>query len=101
VTSTARTRGRNRAAGPSPAPVRLLPVATAREATGSAALPVTVPDRGTSVEELLEEPRLGASGLARVLKDCRVARNGRYIRGPSARVRQGDELAIHPPFSGG
>jgi molybdopterin converting factor small subunit len=90
-----------RSTRPRTAPVRILLFAAAREAAGAASLPWAVPPSGTEVGTVLRELGRGAPDLARVLKDCRIARNGRYVRGSAARVRPGDELAIHPPFSGG
>ncbi|MFZ0829987.1 MAG: MoaD/ThiS family protein [Thermoplasmata archaeon] len=81
--------------------VRVVLFATAREAVGVASLDWPVPARGSTVTAVLaglveEHPR-----LAPVLKVARIARNGEYVRGPRARVASGDEIAIHPPYSGG
>lgn len=81
--------------------VRVLLFATAREAVGSPRADVTVPDEGGRVESVLAElvrahPRLGP-----VLAASRLVRNGEYLRGRSGPVAPGDELAIHPPYSGG
>lgn len=81
--------------------VRLLFFATAREAVGAAAIDREVPARGAILQALLssvveEHPRLEP-----VLKVSRVVRNGRYVSGTRTRVRPGDEVAIHPPYSGG
>jgi molybdopterin converting factor small subunit len=36
-----------------------------------------------------------------VLVISRFVRNGEYLPGPVGRLSGGDELAIHPPYSGG
>lgn len=41
-------------------------------------------------------PRLGP-----ILASSRLVRNGDFLHGRSGSVRPGDELAIHPPYSGG
>ena len=39
--------------------------------------------------------------LALVFRHAAFARNGTYLRGLGARLHAGDELAVHPPYSGG
>lgn len=83
------------------ATVRVLLFATAREAVGRKELRLPVAAGGVPVAELLillgsEYPR-----LARVARTCRVVLNGRFIEGRGAVARPGDELALHPPYSGG
>jgi molybdopterin converting factor small subunit len=82
-------------------PVTVLLFATAREAAGRGTLRRPIPREGLALDAFLAEltetyPRLGP-----VLPSCRFGRNGRYLRSRSARLRPGDELAIHPPYSGG
>jgi sulfur-carrier protein len=81
--------------------VRVLFFATAREAVGSASVEREVPADGSTLEAVLssvvdEHPRLEL-----VLKGSRLVRNGRYVSSPQTRVRPGDEIAVHPPYSGG
>ena len=81
--------------------VRILLFAKAREAVGASSLDRSVPVRGSTVAAVLsglvkEHPRLGP-----VLKVSRIVRNGEYLRGSRARVAPGDEIAVHPPYSGG
>ena len=93
-------------AGPWPsqgvgAPLRLLFFATAREAVGRARRERTVSEDGVPLDRLLAElvgefPRLGP-----VLRSSRLVLNGDYLRGHGVRLRGGDELAVHPPYSGG
>jgi molybdopterin converting factor small subunit len=81
--------------------VRVLFFATAREAVGAPAVDREVPATGSTIEAVLtkivkEHPRLEP-----VLKRSRLVRNGRYVGGPRVRVKPGDEIAVHPPYSGG
>ena len=81
--------------------VRVLLFASAREAVGRKELRLPIDAQGTPVGELLirltaEYPRLGS-----VARTCRVVLNGRFIDGNGAVARPGDELALHPPYSGG
>ncbi|MCI4353064.1 MAG: MoaD/ThiS family protein [Thermoplasmata archaeon] len=81
--------------------VRVLLFATAREAVGAASVDWEVPASGSTVRALLaglveEHPQLEP-----ILKGSRLACNGVYVRGRRARIGPGDEIAIHPPYSGG
>jgi len=81
--------------------VRVLFFATAREAVGAPSADREVPAAGSTIEAVLsglvkEHPRLEP-----VLASSRIARNGRYVARPRARVLPGDEIAVHPPYSGG
>jgi molybdopterin converting factor small subunit len=82
-------------------PVRVLFFATARAAVGSAQLDRSVPPSGTTVRALVDELVGEYPQLERVVRVSRLVRNGRYVRRSSERVRPGDELAVHPPYSGG
>lgn len=84
-----------------PKPVRVVLFATAREAVGRPRVLRTVPPEGRTLSDLLAELREEYPMASAVLSGCRFARNGRYLTSPRARIRPGDELAIHPPFSGG
>ncbi len=81
--------------------VRVRFFATAREAMGAASVDREVPASGSTIGAVLsglaeEHPRLKP-----VLKGSRFVRNGRYVGGPRARVAPGDEIGVHPPYSGG
>lgn len=82
-------------------PVRVVLFATAREAAGNSVLDLDVPEDGTTVGTLLAELEKGHPRLVPVLRASRIARNGRYVSGRRARVAPGDEVAVHPPYSGG
>jgi molybdopterin converting factor small subunit len=62
---------------------------------------VSVPPHGVTVEAMIASLAADHPALAPVLPHCRFARNGTYVRGRGARLRPGDELAVHPPYSGG
>ena len=60
-----------------------------------------VPVSGSTVAAVLagvvaEHPR-----LASVLQGSRLVRNGEYVRSGRTWIGPGDEIAIHPPYSGG
>jgi molybdopterin converting factor small subunit len=74
---------------------------TARETVGTARIDRPTGARGVAVETVLRELAEAHPGLAPILRHARFARNGTYLRGRSGRLRPGDELAIHPPYSGG
>jgi len=81
--------------------VHVVLFATAREAVGAASVDCDVPAGGSTIGAVLsalveEHPR-----LERIIKGARLVRNGHYVRGPRARVAPGDEIAVHPPYSGG
>jgi molybdopterin converting factor small subunit len=84
-----------------PATVRVLLFATAREAVGRRELRVPVDAQGLAVGELLIRLTQDYPRLASVARSCRVVLNGRFIDGQGAVARPGDELALHPPYSGG
>lgn len=81
--------------------VRLLFFAGAREAAGCPELRLSVPRAGLTTRELLVRVRARYPGMARVLRASRVVRNGEYVAGEGERIVPGDEVAIHPPYSGG
>lgn len=81
--------------------VRVLLFATAREAVGAASVEREVPARGSTIGSVLsglctEHPRLEP-----ILRGSRFVRNGRYVNDRRAHVAPGDEIAVHPPYSGG
>jgi molybdopterin converting factor small subunit len=81
--------------------VRVRLFATARLAAGTAELRRPVPAPGIDVRTLLGQLRREFPALGPVLRSARFVRNGELLRGRSGRLRPGDELAIHPPYSGG
>ncbi|HYK93172.1 MAG TPA: MoaD/ThiS family protein [Thermoplasmata archaeon] len=84
-----------------PRPLRLLFFASAREAVGRAQLDRTVPEEGADLHGVLRELCREFPKLEPVVRSSRLAVNGSYVRDRHSRVGPGDELAIHPPFSGG
>ncbi len=81
--------------------VRILLFAGAREAVGQPRLMRNLGPDGAELADLLgsierEYPRLGP-----VLRISRIVLNGRFLAKPQGRVRPGDEIAVHPPYSGG
>lgn len=81
---------------------RVLLFATAREEVGRREIDLELPTGGMAVGAALEELVARYPGLKAVLATARLARNGRYLpRGRLGRLDEGDELAIHPPYSGG
>ncbi|MFZ1022655.1 MAG: MoaD/ThiS family protein [Thermoplasmata archaeon] len=81
--------------------ISILLFATAREAVGSSSLRRAIPRQGTSLAELLESLRTEYPRLGPIIKISRIVRNGSYVAHTRIRIRPGDEIAIHPPYSGG
>jgi molybdopterin converting factor subunit 1 len=79
--------------------IRLRVFASFREVMGRSELSIDAPE-GASVADLLE--RLGAQypRLGPTLTNAMLAVNQEYV-GPDYRLREGDELALIPPVSGG
>jgi molybdopterin converting factor small subunit len=75
--------------------------ATAREAAGTDTIRHETGPKGVVLRVLLNELSRDRTALARVLRHSRFARNGTYVAGLGTRVYPGDELAVHPPYSGG
>jgi molybdopterin converting factor small subunit len=75
--------------------------AGAREAVGASELRLELPRERTPIAEVLRVLRREHPRLAPILAASRLVRNGEYLRGSSGTVEAGDELAIHPPYSGG
>jgi molybdopterin converting factor small subunit len=75
--------------------------ATAREAAGTGRIEWPSGNRGISVGDLVRALTRECPALAPILKHARFARNGTYLLGRAGRLRPGDELAVHPPYSGG
>ncbi|HEY6238890.1 MAG TPA: MoaD/ThiS family protein [Thermoplasmata archaeon] len=81
--------------------VRILFFSTAREAVGRASLARTVAAEGTRLGALVDALGLEFPRLRPVMRASRWVVNGEYSSGRDALVRPGDEVAIHPPYSGG
>lgn len=84
-----------------PGAVKILLFASAREAVGRATLSRSVPRDGIALEELLAGLAAEYPRLVGVLRISRVVQNGEFLARRSGRVGPGDEIAIHPPYSGG
>jgi molybdopterin converting factor small subunit len=82
-------------------PVRILLFATAREAVGASQVEREVPAGGEAIGSLVDRLVGEFPRLRPVARAARFVRNGEYVRGAKVRVRPGDEIAIHPPYSGG
>ncbi len=83
------------------ATINVLLFAIAREAVGTSTLQRTIPNEGISLTELLDGLGSDFPRLVPVLKMSRLVRNGSYVTNPRIRIQPGDEIAIHPPYSGG
>lgn len=75
--------------------------ATAREAAESSFVEVVVPPTGAPLSKVLADLVDRYPGLVPILKASRVLVNGEYVRDRTAPVTGRDEIAIHPPYSGG
>jgi molybdopterin converting factor small subunit len=75
--------------------------AGAREAVGTSELRLELAHDRTPVAEVLRTLRREYPRLIPILAVSRLVRNGEYLRGTAGAVGPGDELAIHPPYSGG
>lgn len=81
--------------------LELLFFATAREAVGRPRVEWAIGEDGEELGSVLDRLRSEYPRLRPILATSRFVLNGRYLRGRTARVRPGDELAVHPPYSGG
>jgi molybdopterin converting factor small subunit len=81
--------------------LKVLLFSTAREAVGRSRIDLDLPTSVSNVREVVVLLGRDYPRLAGILTSCRFARNGEYVQGWTARIRPGDEFAIHPPYSGG
>jgi len=81
--------------------VRIVLFATAREAVGRGRLDEAIGPSGIELAALLE--RLGTEypRLRRVVAVSRFVVNGAYTTSRDVHLKAGDEVAVHPPYSGG
>ena len=79
----------------------MLLFATAREAVGAPRLRRTVAPLGAPLEEFLQAIETEFPRLASIRQHSRIVVNGQYTSARSVRIHPGDEVAIHPPYSGG
>lgn len=88
---------------PPAAPLRLRFYATAREAVGRPTATRDIAPAGMPVGEIVDALAVEWPRLAPILRTARLVLNGEYLppRDRTTRVRPGDELAVHPPYSGG
>jgi molybdopterin converting factor small subunit len=80
---------------------RVLLFATARTAVGRPELEWPLPLGGTTTQAVGRELGARYPALVAILRHSRLFLNGQPVRAGPARVREGDELAIHPPYGGG
>lgn len=81
--------------------VRVVLYATAREAVGLARVVREIPEGGVPLRGLLDDLGREYPALRRVIGSSRFVVNGEYASPPDTLVHPGDEVAIHPPYSGG
>jgi molybdopterin synthase catalytic subunit len=81
--------------------VRVLFFAKSREVAGTSEQSLDLP-LGASTEDLLAALVDQYPGLSSVLQTCVLAHNQEYLeQGAKVPLKQGDEVAIIPPLSGG
>lgn len=75
--------------------------AAAREAAGEAEAWLELPDADASTHAVVESVATQYPQLERLLPRCALALNGEYVEGADTRIKEGDEVALLPPMSGG
>jgi molybdopterin converting factor small subunit len=81
--------------------IRVRGFATARLALGGGAREIPVPPEGLSLGRLLDTLLETCPALGPLLPSCRIFLNEELTRSTRTRVRPGDEITLHPPYSGG
>ncbi len=79
--------------------VRVTAFARIREIVGAAELERSLPD-GATADDLYRSLATAYPELRRLRASTRFARGGAFVKG-SAVLRDGDEVALLPPFGGG
>ena len=80
--------------------IKLLLFAGCREAVGAKELELELPGTVSTVAAVMEGVLAEFPQLRGISKSAAVARNEEYVKG-DAPIKDGDELAIIPPVSGG
>lgn len=88
-------------ANPVGSTVRLLLFGPARQAAGRSSMLRPLPSTSGTLEELVGALGVEFPSLRPLLRSCRVAVNGVYATDRTRPLHAGDEVAIHPPYSGG
>jgi len=81
--------------------IRVRGFATARVALGDGPREIPAPAEGLSLGRLLDALVEDCPGLGPLLPSCRIFLNEELTRSTRTRVRPGDEITLHPPYSGG
>lgn len=81
--------------------VRVLLFGPARTAVGRATLERRLSPEGARLADLVAALETEFVALRPVLRSSRLVVNGRYAEDRALPLREGDEVAIHPPYSGG
>jgi molybdopterin converting factor small subunit len=81
--------------------VTVLLFATARTAVGTHRLRWSVGSDGVTARSLVRSLGTSYPKLIPSLRTSRFVLNGRYLSTLAAKVRPGDEFAVHPPYGGG
>lgn len=81
--------------------VTVLLFGPARQDAGIGTIRWPVPSQGITARALIEALRDAYPRLGATLRVSRFVRNGVYLDELSARIRGGDEFAVHPPYGGG
>ena len=84
-----------------PGEVRILLFGPARAAVGRPALDRALGPALGTVGDVVDGLGDEFPALRPVLRTSRFALNGRYGADRATRLVDGDELAVHPPYSGG
>ena len=81
--------------------VTILLYAQARVAVGHHRMVRPIAPEGVPLAALLRGLVEEFPDLGPILPSCRYVRNGEFTGRRAVRLKPGDELGIHPPYSGG